>query len=362
MKIRVKRYLRTSEISRIGEEILLGLGFLEQTGFKLYITDFIFELLSLADGSDIDKIYKSLLIKYPYVEKDHFFGVVQELIKSGVLENVDLWKKNVQFDKMRYDRHLVFYSMFNENPIEVQELLRKKRVALIGVGGIGSWVGQLLTAAGIGELVLVDDDRIELSNLTRQTLFDTSVIGEFKAYVAAERLKKINPETILTPIIKAINSVEDALMCINKTDFVILSADTPGDIHEWMESACIELNTPYSPTGYVEYYGFVGPIVVPGQTPCYDCRRSSSTYLEDTEFKEQVDNIDSRFQPPSFGPINAVVASIQSGEAIKFLTGIFQASTLHKRLSINFMNWETEYKEYRKRTHCNCVTNVEVSN
>ena len=95
----------------------------------------------------------------------------------------------------RYARHLILKEIGGAG----QAKLLAARVAVVGAGGIGSPALQYLAAAGIGHLSVIDDDRVELSNLQRQTLFVTSQIGARKAEAAATALAAINPDARVTP-------------------------------------------------------------------------------------------------------------------------------------------------------------------
>ena len=91
---------------------------------------------------------------------------------------------------------------------EGQQKLRSARILVIGAGGLGCPAMQYLAAAGIGKLIIVDFDRIDMTNLNRQILFTPEDIGEYKAEVAARKLKLFNPqietETITAPLSAAI--------------------------------------------------------------------------------------------------------------------------------------------------------------
>lgn len=89
----------------------------------------------------------------------------------------------------RYARHIVLREIGGSG----QMRLKAARVAVIGAGGIGAPAIQYLAAAGVGTLTLIDDDRVDLSNLQRQTLFGTGDVGRPKAMVAARRVAEINP-------------------------------------------------------------------------------------------------------------------------------------------------------------------------
>src|SRR3989344_1258960 len=91
---------------------------------------------------------------------------------------------------MRYSRQ----EIFNEIGKSGQSKLRKSAVAIVGLGALGSVSAELLARAGIGKLILIDRDIVELSNLQRQSLYDEEDIGKSKALAAKERLNKINSD------------------------------------------------------------------------------------------------------------------------------------------------------------------------
>ncbi|WP_353205218.1 molybdopterin-synthase adenylyltransferase MoeB [Sphingomonas sp.] len=93
----------------------------------------------------------------------------------------------------RYARHIVLREVGGAG----QAKLRRATVAIIGAGGIGSPAIQYLAAAGIGRLMLIDDDSVDLSNLQRQTLFGDADIGASKVAAAASSATRINPHVTL---------------------------------------------------------------------------------------------------------------------------------------------------------------------
>src|SRR5215207_5351443 len=89
----------------------------------------------------------------------------------------------------RYARHL----SLTEVGAAGQEKLRAARVVIVGTGGLGSPAALYLAASGVGTLGLVDCDRVDISNLQRQVLFDTDSVGRSKVAAADERLRALNP-------------------------------------------------------------------------------------------------------------------------------------------------------------------------
>ena len=95
---------------------------------------------------------------------------------------------------LRYARHLVLPEVGEEG----QAKLLQSRVLVIGAGGLGSPLLLYLAAAGVGHLGVIDDDTVDLANLQRQILHDTSHVGLAKVVSAKRRLAEINPEVELT--------------------------------------------------------------------------------------------------------------------------------------------------------------------
>ena len=105
-------------------------------------------------------------------------------------------------DLARYARHIVLPEIGGTGQLR----LRAAHVAVIGAGGIGSPVIQYLAGAGVGRLTVIDDDRVDASNLQRQTLFAAADTGRPKAEVAAEAVARVNPGVTVTPCVARITA------------------------------------------------------------------------------------------------------------------------------------------------------------
>ena len=106
----------------------------------------------------------------------------------------------------RYARHIVLREVGGAG----QTRLLGAIVAVIGAGGIGSPALQYLAAAGVGRLIVIDDDRVDLSNLQRQTLFATADIGTPKAEAASAALARLNPDVTVDPRIIRLDATNAA--------------------------------------------------------------------------------------------------------------------------------------------------------
>ena len=208
----------------------------------------------------------------------------------------------------RYDRHL----RLPEVGIDGQRRLLDGRVLLVGAGGLGSPAAMYLAAAGVGTIALVDDDRVERSNLQRQILHTDAAVGQLKIRSAAQRLSALNP-TIAVETLDARLDADNALQLLDGFDVVIDGADNFSTRYA-INAACLELGTPWA---YGAIQGFQGhaSLFVPGLGPCYRCL-----------FPEP--------PPAAFAPncaeagvlgvLPGVIGMIQATEAIKWLLGLGQ--------------------------------------
>ena len=143
-----------------------------------------------------------------------------------------------------------------------------KSAAVIGCGGLGCNIAVHLAGAGIGKLLLADYDTVSESNLNRQFLYSIEDTGDFKAKLAAERLKKYSPNTDITFINKKINSAED-LIGIKKFDIVFLAVDN-NEARKLLQKSCTENKIPLVNGGINGFYG-TAYLYVPESSPCLDC-------------------------------------------------------------------------------------------
>ena len=105
-----------------------------------------------------------------------------------------------------------------------QKKILSSKVLIIGAGGLGSPIAEFLSRAGVGSIGVVDDDKVSLSNLHRQSLYNTSDIGKFKVKIAKDKIKKINPNTKVT-IYKIRLNNNNFKKIINDYDYIVDGSD-----------------------------------------------------------------------------------------------------------------------------------------
>ena len=142
-----------------------------------------------------------------------------------------------------------------------QEELQEYGVLIVGMGGLGCPVAHYLISSGIGYLTIMDPDKVELSNLSRQPLYAEKDIGKYKVKVAKEVLSKINPNAVINELPGVLNK-ENALTIISSHDFVIDCTDNV-DTRYILSDMCQAIETPLIHGGIRAHEGNTG-VFLPG--------------------------------------------------------------------------------------------------
>jgi molybdopterin/thiamine biosynthesis adenylyltransferase/rhodanese-related sulfurtransferase len=164
----------------------------------------------------------------------------------------------------RYSRHL----LIPEVGLEGQERLARARVLVVGAGGLGSPVLAYLAAAGVGRLGIIDDDVVDVTNLQRQILYQTSDVGEQKALLAAERLHALNPQITIDALPVRFDA-GNARELVRVYDVVVDGTDTFSTRY-LINDACVLEG---KPDVYGSIFRFDGQVSIFGisGSPCYRC-------------------------------------------------------------------------------------------
>ena len=207
----------------------------------------------------------------------------------------------------RYAKQVLFKPVGKEG----QERISHARVAVIGLGALGSMIANHLARSGVGFLRLVDRDFVELDNLQRQVLYDEEDVRAAlpKAAAAAEKLRRINSEVKLDPRVCDVN-YSNAEEIARDVDLVLDGTDN-FETRFVLNDACVKLGRPWVYGGCVGSYG-MAMAVLPGEGPCFMCLLGG---LPAPGTSPTCDTA---------GVLNtavAVVASLEANEALKILLG-----------------------------------------
>lgn len=205
---------------------------------------------------------------------------------------------------LRYSRQIMLPTI----GIEGQQRLGASRALIIGLGGLGSPVAMYLAAAGVGTLVLVDFDRVDLTNLQRQIIHTTDRIGMPKVDSARQTLQALNPETQIQTIDQMLEG-EALSQQVAAADVVIDGSDNFATRFA-VNAACRAHRTALVSGAAIRMEGQVSVFSGQPGSPCYHCLYPSEGQLDETCSANGV-----------LAPLVGVIGSIQAIEAIKLLSG-----------------------------------------
>lgn len=207
---------------------------------------------------------------------------------------------------LRYSRHI----LLPEIGIEGQQAIRAARVLVVGAGGLGSPAACYLAAAGVGTLVLADDDVVDLTNLQRQILHRTTSVGEAKAVSGQRTLHELNPECNVIALTERLTGerLRDEVM---QAEVVLDCSDNFATRHA-INRACVATKTPLVSGAAIRFDGQVSVFDArEADAPCYDCLFPEAADVE--EMRCAVTGV--------FAPITGIIGCVQAAEALKLLAG-----------------------------------------
>ena len=246
-------------------------------------------------------------------------------------------------EQLKYSRQIIMDNI----GIQGQMSLRNAKVLIVGVGGLGNPVSLYLAAAGVGTLYLADGDTIELSNLPRQIQFNEQDINQNKADTAAEKLTQQFPDSN----IEAIDEMLDQELCdyyLPQVDLVLDCSDNISTRY-LINQACVTHKVPLvigAATGFDGQQLIVDPRNA--NSACYHCLFPSSK-VAPTHNCQTIGIL---------GPVLAIIAGMQSLQAIKLLVGNTSSTTSQNNVQINQLNLfdglSNQWQQFTMKKQKNC--------
>ncbi len=237
---------------------------------------------------------------------------------------------------LRYSRHI----LLDEIGIEGQQRLLAAHALVIGAGGLGSPVALYLGTAGVGRLTIVDNDKVDLTNLQRQIAHNLARVGRPKSESARDTIAAINPDVRVTPLVERADATRLDVL-VQTADVVVDCSDNFATRHA-VNAACVAHRKPLVSGAAI---GFDGQISVydtrNADAPCYACLFPAEATFEEVQCATM----------GVFAPLVGIIGSVQAAEALKLLAGI--GASLAGRLQM--LDARTmEWTEVRMRRSADC--------
>lgn len=207
----------------------------------------------------------------------------------------------------RYSRQI----LLAEIDFAGQEALAASSVAIVGCGGLGSMIGLYLAGAGVGAITLIDDDRVELSNLHRQLAFRETDIGEEKSVALSRQLQALNHEVkIFTRNRRFGSDSELDEACLEGVDLVLDATDNLEARHS-IEAITRRLGLPWILGAAAQFHGQVAAFSRSREEGCYRCIAPESDARRSADCRNE----------GILGPVVGVIAAWQAQDALMVLAG-----------------------------------------
>ena len=290
------------------------------------------------------------------VKSEDLVKLLTFLRKKGILDNVENKKEFNNYERFRRVIHFIAeYSTSHENLLDMWKNISEATVLIVGLGAVGSWVSANLAQSGIGNIVLMDADVVDVTNLHRQFGYNEDDIGKKKIDVLENRLRQYNPEL---NVIKSESYLDkNSLHKFDdiKIDLIINCADKPNVdttslwIGEYAMNRCI----PHIiGGGYNLHLSLIGQTVIPGRTACVNCFRKKLEEENKIDPKKVKKLAVKNRKVGSFGPMCSMIASMIGMEAIKILSKQITPVNINRRGEFNIYTMELQYKTYERRKDC----------
>ncbi|WP_309134841.1 ThiF family adenylyltransferase [Cellulomonas sp.] len=280
--------------------------------------------------------------------------VLRTLRDEGLLRRAEVCAGDDRHERQR--RFLAeLIDVHDELPTSAAQLqarLTGATVAVVGVGGAGSWLLHSLALAGVGRLVLVDPDRVEVTNLNRQMLYGDGDVGAAKVDAAAAALRRVAPgvEVVGHPV--HVERPGDLAPLVEGADLLVCCADRPSVslASDLVATVAHATGTPHVVGGaYGANLGVPGTSVIPGRTVCWACVRQATADDHGTRALRPLKGRGAG--SGSIGAVTAFVAAVMAWESLRLLLGVPPALADQVR-ELDVMTLEWRVRPVQGRPGC----------
>jgi len=185
-------------------------------------------------------------------------------------------------DRARFGPQLAYVQEMSADPGLVHERLASSRVAIVGLGAVGTVAATALAPANVGYVRCVDDAEVSPADPHLAQLFGLADVGSLRAEATGAKIAAVNPGASVDARTGPLRSDDDVAAAVDGSDFVLGCLD-PGlaAITDTLNRACLARRIPWSHATATAFEGIVGPTVIPYETACYRCYLSRMVACED---------------------------------------------------------------------------------
>lgn len=352
-KLKLKRSVFVMPDADRNLQVRSGERALKMSGDKVELLSKVLELLKFA--TDFREIVASLP---GHAERD-IAALLDKLGSLDLLEN-PAGRLPEEFSSQEaeyYASQLQFLSYRAKDRFVPQGRLKQARVTVIGCGRLGSVVASNLLGGGVGRLHVVDSRPVDEHDLGQ--VYAREDLGAARAEAIVSRLRQVNPFVELTGATAELETAEDVIGAVGACDFLVVCEDDPAvKIFEIANEVCLRKKIPWLSVGLSKLQGLIGPMVIPGETPCYLCyklrERNNAPSVDDyILFEDYLRNNPSHgVRQGSLKAFDCMIGSLAALEVVNALTNLADPKSLASLLVIDPFDLELESHPILRLPRC----------
>ena len=237
---------------------------------------------------------------------------------------------------LRYSRHL----LLDEIDVAGQEKLLGSHILIIGAGGLGSAAAPYLAAAGVGQITLVDHDKVELTNLQRQIMHTQKSIGQHKVDSGKQFLQSINPKLTINAVSE--KASENLLKELLPTVDLVLDCTDNFSTRQLINASCFTHQVPLVSGSALKFDGQLSVFDFRNDaSPCYACLFSPTDQPEEVSCASM----------GIFSPLVGIIGAMQAAQALQVLIG-FGQPLVGRMLLWNALNTQIDEIRISRNPEC----------
>lgn len=290
------------------------------------------------------------------VSKDDLLNLILFLQNKGLLDNVSPSSDFEDYDSFRRVIHFFAeYATSHESLLQIWKRIRQANVLIIGLGAVGTWVACNLAQSGVGTILLMDKDVVEVTNLHRQFGYTEDTIGQMKVDVLGKRLKEYNPKLSIKKNYSYLDELSLREYDNDNIDLIINCADKPNvdTTSLWVGEYAMRRSIPHIVGGgYNLHLSLIGQTIIPQKTACVKCFQKTLEE-ENTIDPNRVKKLAIKNRKVgSFAPMCSIIASMIGMEALKVLSGVVTPSNINRRGEFDIKTMSITYRNFERREDC----------
>lgn len=297
-----------------------------------------------------------------YIQKENLSNIREEmelfvsfLREKGLLSNVNVDELS-DYNRFRRPIHFIEdYSKSKDHLKKMWENIQGSKVVVIGLGAVGTWVAINLVQSGVKNLVIIDNDTIDNTNLHRQYGYYEKDVGRKKGDVLSEKLMKMNSDIKVKVILDYLDEKLLEKLDIMDSDLIINCADQPNvdTTSLWIGQYCMKYRIPHIVGGgYNMHLSLIGQTIIPFKSACIKCFEEKLKKINKIDTNSVKKLVVKNRKIGSFGPMCSIIASFIGIEAIKVLSQYIEPANINRRGEFNIFTMDMTYTDFPRIEDC----------